>query len=762
MALSVGAVVLIKRNYFAEWSYAPSRSGPASADEKKVFAEYGGSASCKKCHRAIYATWKDSNHGLAERQPIPAMDERAFNPPRTFQYGSQETSVSQTNGRYEIRTLGSSNTYEQFPVERVIGNDPLRQFLVKFPGGRFQATEAAYDPHRNEWFNVYGSEDRKPGEWGHWTGRGMNWNSMCASCHNTRLRKNYDEASDSYRTTMAESTVSCESCHGPLKAHNEWQKQFGKSGKKDPSVAKFNPQQTLENCAYCHSRRGELTGDFKPGDHYLDHARLTIVDATDTFYPDGQVHDEDYEFTAFLGSKMHMRGVTCMDCHNPHSAKTNLPGNALCMRCHNGSYANSPIIDPVSHSHHKVFGYDANGASLAIDLTSYKPKEIKETGGECVNCHMPQTAYMQRHWRHDHGFTIPDPLLTKELGVPNACNRCHQDKDADWAQKQCEKWYGDKMGRPSRQRAQIIAAAREGQSKAEDGLLKLFTAEQNSYWRAVAAGLLQPWADKASVSAALQNGLFDTDALVRAECIRALEPAVEANSSGTSDAIRKRLEDQFRSVRIAAAWALRASIDPASKAGGELLHSLEINADQPIGQMQLGAFAIARNDSQRALTNYEKAIQWDPNSAPIRNDYAVVLASLNRSEDAVTQLEKACELEPRNAEYRYRLALGWNERGDIGKTIESLQLAVQLDPRFARAWYNLGLAFNSAGQSEEGLAALRHAESLSPDDPRIPYARATILARLGRFDPARQAAERALQIRPDYKPAAELLRSLQN
>ena len=39
---------------------------------------------------------------------------------------------------------------------------------------------------------------------------------------------------------------------------------------------------------------------------------------------------------------------------------------------------------------------------------------------------------MARDPRHDHGFTIPDPLLTKELGIPNACNRCHADKTVDW------------------------------------------------------------------------------------------------------------------------------------------------------------------------------------------------------------------------------------------------------------------------------------------------------------------------------------------
>ena len=83
--------------------------------------------------------------------------------------------------------------------------------------------------------------------------------------------------------------------------------------------------------------------------------------------------------------------------------------NALCMRCHSGGYSGSSVIQPDQHMFH--------------------PNETP--GGRCVDCHMPQTTYMQRHPRRDHGFTIPDPLLTQELGVPNACNRCHE--TTDWA-----------------------------------------------------------------------------------------------------------------------------------------------------------------------------------------------------------------------------------------------------------------------------------------------------------------------------------------
>jgi len=111
---------------------------------------------------------------------------------------------------------------------------------------------------------------------------GMNWNIMCAGCHNTRLRKNYDEGTDSYRTTMAEMTVGCESCHGPLKAHHEWQQQYGNPAAKTLPSQNFRVPRWWTTAGSA-TPAGRSHGDFKPGDAFFDHMRLSIVDATDTF-----------------------------------------------------------------------------------------------------------------------------------------------------------------------------------------------------------------------------------------------------------------------------------------------------------------------------------------------------------------------------------------------------------------------------------------------------------------------------------------------
>jgi len=722
-------------------SPAPEAAGVEAftlPEEKTAFAGYAGSESCRECHAEEFTKWQHSHHGLAERKPSPELDGAAFTPAKTFTHGSQTSEARQDGAHYVMETPGFENRRGPWTVERVIGHDPLRQFMVAGTGGRLHALENAWDPHKNEWFNIYGQEDRKPGEWGHWTGRGMVWNQMCASCHNTRLRKNYDAASDSYRTSMVEMSVGCEACHGPSKDHVTWQQSHrGQPG--DPTLKKLSRDQYLDTCGQCHARRSELTGDFVPGDSFWDHHHLTIVDQTDIYWPDGQVRDENYEFASFLSSRMHHAGVRCQDCHDMHSMKTLLPGNDLCIRCHTPSgYPNAPVIVPEAHSFHKA----------------------DSTGNQCVNCHMPQTTYMQRHPRHDHGFTIPDPLLTKTLGIPNACNRCHTDKNATWAADAAAKWWGPKMERRTRQRAQTLAAASAGTNPNPVGLLALLSGDETPYWKASALQFLDRWLSERYVQEAVTAQTKHASPLVRTAAAQALGHALEAGQTQLRPALDSMLQDPARAVRHAAAWALRAQLDLKSPAGRDLTHYLQHNADQPTGQMQLGQFHWSRGDLAKARQHMETAVRWDPNSPPFHHDLAILHSTAGDTNAAIQSLLAASRLDPNEAQYHYELGLAWSEASQPEAAIHSLREAVRCQPGFSRAWYNLGLALNARGEREEALKALTQGEAANPGDASIPHAAATIFAQAGRRAEAIAAAQRALKAQPGHPEAGQLLMSL--
>jgi tetratricopeptide (TPR) repeat protein len=479
-----------------------------------------------------------------------------------------------------------------------------------------------------------------------------------------------------------------------------------------------------------------------PGESFFDHYNLTTVDGSDTFYPDGQIHEEDYEFGPFLGSKMYAANVRCVDCHDPHSSKPILPGNLLCMRCHAGGYPNAPLIDPIAHTFHKP----------------------ESPGAQCVNCHMPQTSYMQRHGRHDHGFMTPDPLLTKEVGIPNACNRCHTDKDATWALTAADKWYGAKMNRPARDRARAVAAARRGENSARASLLAMLqNPKENAYWKSSAIGLLARWSGgDATVAAAITQQLGHEHALARTAAIHALAARAE-HDPATRSALRPLLVDPVRGVRVAAASALMhgGDLDPDLKAVGEFAQFLQAQADQPSGQLQKALLSAYRNQPANAVAHLRKAVEFDSRSAALRREVAVMYGTLGLPQDALEQIQEACRLEPKNADYQYLLGLTYNELGQKSAMMGALGKAVALDPRHARAWYNLGLALRDAGNPDSALDALQRAEAVDVSDADIPWARATILKQLNRIPEARSALIRVLELRPGDPEASALLRTLQ-
>lgn len=398
---------------------------------------------------------------------------------------------------------------------------------------------------------------------------------------------------------------------------------------------------------------------------------------------------------------------------------------------------NSPAIDPALHGHHPM----------------------DKAGSGCVDCHMPQTPYMQRHWRRDHGFTIPDPLLTKQYGIPNACNRCHKDKDVAWSIEWVEKWYGKRMERPSRARAQVVAQARTGKQSAVAGVVKMLQDEQRyPLWRSVAAGLLKRWSYEPEVAKALLAQAADADPLVRAFAARGLELA--AQNPRVLEVLQKLTADPVRMVRIEAAWALRTTLDTNSMAGRDLVNYLAQNIDQPSGALQMGVFLLDRGQVEPALSYFRRAVSWDTNSAPLHHALAVGLSQQGKTEEAIQSLETACRLAPKEAEYRFKLGLAYNEVNRPKASIAALEEAVKIDPEYAQAWYNLGLAYSSTDQPERAVEALKKAEALDTASARIPYARATILVRLGLMNEARIAVERALELQPSMEEAADLLRMI--
>jgi len=697
------------------------------------------SSRCMKCHKDIHHHWQKSQHGQANRLISMALDSKPFSNNK-LDTSSEKWKFTLDDGKPVVTANGKS-----YHAGMAIGVEPLIQYLTASSGGRWQTPNAAWDPAKKEWFDVFSDDIRTSADWGHWSGRGMTWNTQCAFCHMTDFQKNYDIATDSYDSKWKEMGIGCTQCHGDMA-----EKADAKTGclidlAKHHSLKKDHPAHTMDNCASCHSRRGELDGKFKAGEKFGDHYQLQLPTQPHLYYPDGQIRDEVYVWTSFRHSNMGHKGVSCMDCHDPHTTKLKMPvaNNELCMSCHaggtNGRVSGAVIIDPATHSHH---GADSKGSS-------------------CVECHMTHTTYMGRDPRRDHGFHVPDPQMTKELGIPNACNKCHEDKDTDWAITWTKTWFGDKMNTPERKRqrarTRAIGSAFNGRQESIDALLVAYANETNPAWQATLLQIMQAWATDPRVQKLGREGVHSKDSLLRASACMVLE-----FSTDNGPWLEPMLNDPVKEVRMAAAWAMRTRLSLRSEVRNELEHSLAFTADQPAGAMRTAQLAIDAKQFEKAESWMQRVVTLDETSAAAREAYAVLLGQMSRPKEALQQLQDADKLSPGNARYSYLMALTYSELGRKDKTEELLRKAIKINPGYDRAHYNLGLLLAGQNKLDDAIASILLAERINPNTPDYPYARATLHMRKGDKAAAFEACRNALGAQRDHQPSIQLLRQIGN
>jgi predicted CXXCH cytochrome family protein len=661
-------------------------------------------------------------------------------------------------------------------VKYTFGVDPLQQYLIEFPDGRLQALSLAWDSRPKEqdgqrWFHLYPSEDIKHDDVLHWTKLNQNWNFMCAGCHSTGVRKNYDAAKDRFATSFAEISVGCEACHGQGSRHVAWARArqswwpFGKSD--DPKMGlavlfderrdvvwrrdaetgnaqrNFTPallRKEVETCGLCHARSGEFSEDWVPG-QWLSDTHVVSPLARGLYHADGQMRDEVYNYGSFKQSRMFAAGVTCSDCHEPHGAKLRAAADGVCLQCHAADkYA------AVAHHRH---------AAVTPPLA-------------CASCHMPVRTYMVVDRRHDHSFRVPRPDLSVKLGTPNACNDCHADKSPQWAAAAIEEWHG-----PVRKGFQRYAEAfHSAWSESADAaaLLAAVAADGNApaFARASALTELAPYLSPANIGLA-RTGLSDSDPMVRIGALAMLE---RVPADQLWPLVSPLLSDSNRGVRIRAATLLAAvptARQPAAdrerfeQAAAEFVAAQRLNADRPEARTALGTFYARRGlvAAAEAETEFKAALRLSRQFAPAAINLADLYRQLGRDDEGERALRAALDASPRDAGLHHARGLALVRRKQTDEAIAELRQAAELEPERARYAYVYAVALHSAGRGAEALAALKDALARHPQDRDILLALVTFNRDAGELAAALDYAGQLARIAPNDRDVAGLVRDLQ-
>ncbi len=628
------------------------RRGGADAARQQAApgAVFVGREACRPCHEKEFESWSGSDHDRAMGVATAATVLGDFDD-AAFTSNGKTSMFFKRDGLFFVNTEGPDGEPTDFEISHTFGHYPLQQYLVPFPGGRLQCLSIAWDSERGRWFDLNPDQVIPPSDWLHWTRAAQNWNGMCAECHSTNLRKNFDAVTQTYETTWSEINVSCEACHGPGSRHVAWAEIPPMARPESPNcelevrTSGIGSREQVELCAPCHSRRTEL-GDW-------DHTTSAVLDShlpalleEGLYHADGQILDEVYEWGSFTQSKMYANDVRCSDCHDPHSLELRFEGNALCLQCHRADAYDTPD----HHFHKKVHeGRPSDGAL-------------------CVKCHMPERPYMVIDWRADHSLRAPRPDLSQTLGTPNACSQggCHDDKPLSWSVSAFEKWYG--LAKKPHY-GPILASGREELPEAGEALVRL--AGDTLYpviVRATALSLLGRYPSETGAGAFVA-ALADPEPLMRHTAVSSY---AASSPEELVDRVAPLLLDPVRAVRLQAAVQLADTQDRLLKpyqrealanALADYRTAMAYSLDFAFAGHNLGNLALRLGNAAEAEKYYRIAMAIDDLFYPTKANLAVLLNTQGRNDEAQALLRSILDAYPQHYDVMYSLGLLLAEMG---------------------------------------------------------------------------------------------------
>ncbi len=672
---------------------------------------YIGTEQCASCHRQAYSDWKLSDHSksmaLASSESVLGNFDNS-----TVIFHNIKNRFYKEGTKYFVETIGSDGETNQFSISYTFGHYPLQQYLVEFENGHVQALNVAWDSRSKKkggqrWIHLQPNENITADSPFFWTRHLQNWNSRCAECHSTNLQKNYDVLKNSFDTTWSEINVACESCHGPGAQHQ----RRAENGNLDQASGLVNLENNLkwefsdnnpialpvgnksnayiDMCGGCHSRRS-IIADLDSGNNFHNQYRLALL-GENLYHPDGQIQDEVFVLGSFLQSKMHASGVTCMNCHQPHSGKLLLQGNSLCAQCHlPGQY------DTTKHHFHPV----------------------ESAGAQCVECHMPENRYMLVDDRRDHRFGIPDPVLSEKLDTPNACNKCHKGTTTSWAISTLQEWRP--ISRSPDSWPLVNSSARLGDPTMTRPIISAIADETiPPIVKATLLEHLSIFPSRVGSDAAAKY-LLDPDPLIRVAAVRSL---VNAPPKIRWQHLSPLIVDPIKSVRIevAAALSTMPTDIPLDKIGDftvlikEYRASLARSIDMPSTQSTLGNLELNLGNPGAAEKAYQKALAIEPLYIPALLNLADLYRATNREEEAIPLLLKALEFAPDSGATNFSYGLSLVRQEKYQAALPYLRAATEQQDSQPRYAYVYAIALDSVSLTDKAVIFLEKANQKWPN-----------------------------------------------
>lgn len=694
--------------------------------------DFAGAAACAQCHAAEHTAWAASTHGRAggtpdEHEPLAPFDGR----PIRFRDGVVQPGRSDGDGlRFTVVRPGRDDA--AFDVMAIVGGGYMvgggtQGYFTRAADGTVrllpweQTAEGVWFCNTGEaafgWQPI--TEDMRLTDCGDWPPRrtlgGHDRLGNCQECHGSRIVSTVDAGT---RTTSWRSlAIDCESCHGPAREHVD-----AGGGAPPPSLLTLDKEASVQLCLRCHALKDAVRPGYTAGRDIAEHYSVGMPAVSgEALFADGRTRTFAYQEGHLYSACYLNGGMTCVDCHTPHSQEyrsfqgaplTGRFDDGQCLGCHA-----SLSVAPAEHTRH-----DAGSA-----------------GSRCVACHMP---YLQQpdvgsaipYARADHTISIPRPALDSVLGVRGACATCHRGLSDTELNRVVEQWYG-----PLKPLAASVAALVGDRT----GDLPRLIDEAERHPMATLSLLGR----ELRVAADRGGGLaFDTE--TRNALIR-LGGHADADLAGASLALLHITHGDDRQIRSRMIAALSAH--PAAAQVRDRWMTL---------LAWLGDEQAAAGRPDQAIVAYRKALELPPADAAVLRNLGYTQLRIGRTADAIASFRASVSAAPADPLGHVGLGVAHTTAGNHAAATDAYRAALRVDPNEPLALFNLANASLRQGRYEEAAAGYRRVLRIDPSMSSAAFNLARAAIAQGRLQEASAALRAGLEFEPENTSAADMLAEL--
>ncbi len=169
--------------------------------------------------------------------------------------------------------------------------------------------------------------------------------------------------------------------------------------------------------------------------------------------------------------------------------------------------------------------------------------------------------------------------------------------------------------------------------------------------------------------------------------------------------------------------------------------------------VELGMEYHDQGELDKAVAEFEKAIELDPNNADAHRNLGTAYGEQGKWEEGAAAYERAIELDPDFGEAYGDLTAAYFYLERIPEALEAGEKAIELAPDYATAHNNLGIVYKEQGEFDLAIAEYEKAIELDPSDPKPHNNLGNVYKQQGEFDMAIAEYEKALEVDPNYATA---------